>query len=277
MKKFILAILAAAAMQGQMQAQAQAQGAQGREAAFQAGEKLSFAVRHSYVRANIIDVTFSTAADIAGGKSALRVTAQGRTLSLYRTFMDINDTYNTWLDTGTLRPLMYSSNLEENKYRFKANYLYNWDSNTVDTRYHKHSNPDTRRRLPLVDGSGDAIAILYNMRCDDISSWSVGSQRTMNLVLDDTIRVLRYRYIGRETKKIGKLGTFNTMKIVCSMAASSDPDAQVFAEGSELTLWLSDDRNHAPLYIESPIKIGSIVAALTSYEGLKYPLTSKVK
>lgn len=268
MKKILLLLAAVTAFAAQ---------AQTKEAAFASGEKLTFAVTHSYVRANFINVTFSTMADMAGGSRALRITAGGQTLKAYRAFFNINDTYQTWLDAETLRPLLYSSNLAENKYRFKANYTYDWADNVVETRYHKYDNPDTRRRITLGAGAGDAIAILYNMRCDDISSWAVGQQRTMRLVLDDTVRVLRYRYMGRESKKIGRAGTFNTLKIVCSMASSSDPDAQVFAEGSELTLWLSDDKNHMPLYIESPIKFGSIVASITSYEGLKYPLTSKTK
>lgn len=250
-----------------------------REAAFRAGEKLTFNVGHSYVKgASVIGVTFSTSATVVDGHQTHKVQTVGKTLTGYRTFFDLNDTYETWLDVGTLRPVRFANRLQENKYRFQANYSYNWDAGTVTTRYRKLTNPvETRRTLKLQPGTGDAIAILYNLRCDDIASFRVGERRTMRLVLDDTVRTLTYRYMGREVKKIGRLGTFNTLKIICSMASSSDPDAQVFAEGSELTLWLSDDKNHMPLAVESPIKFGSIVATLTKFEGLKYPLTSKTK
>ncbi len=43
------------------------------------------------------------------------------------------------------------------------------------------------------------------------------------------------------------------------------------------TLWVSDDRNKIPLYIESPVKIGSIQAYISGYKGLKYPVESLVK
>ena len=48
-------------------------------------------------------------------------------------------------------------------------------------------------------------------------------------------------------------------------------------DGTEFEVWISDDRNKIPLYIKSPIKVGSVQAYLTSYEGLRYPLDSFIK
>ncbi len=249
-----------------------------KEAAFKAGEKLSFSMKHSYVNSDIIGVVFQTSATMVDGKQAYKVHANGTTFPGYRTFFDMNDTYETWLDLSTLRPLRYASRLKENKYRFRADYTYDWGAQVVRTRYRKLSRPeDTEKTLALRAGAGDALALLYNLRSEDIASFKPGERRTLRLVLDDTVRVLSYRYVGRENKKIGRAGRFRALKIVCSMASSSDPDGQLFEDGSDFTLWLSDDRNHIPLYIESPIKFGSIVAVLTKYEGLKYPLSSKIR
>lgn len=249
------------------------------ERAFQGGEKLSYSISHSYVKnAAVIGVVFQTTGTVIDGREAFRVQAAGKTLSGYRTFFDMNDTYETYLDAATLRPLRFASRLHENKYRFRADYIYDWTKNVVDTRYRKLSNPnETHKTMSLPKGAGDALALLYNLRNEDIASFKVGERRALRLVLDDTVRVITYRYMGRETKKIGRAGKFNTLKIVCSMATSADIDVQgeLFAEGSEFSLWLSDDKNKMPLYIESPIKFGRIIATLTKYEGLKHPLTSK--
>ena len=254
----------------------QAQG----DMAFKAGEKLSFSIRHSFVNSNVIGVVFQTTGTSVDGVQAYKVNATGKTLAGYRTFFDLNDSYETYLDAQTLRPLRFASRLQENKYRFRADYVYDWAKNVVDTRYRKLSRPnETHKTMALTKGAGDALALLYNLRCEDIASFKVGERRALQLVLDDTVRVITYRYMGKETKKIGRVGKFRTLKIICSMATSADIDVQgeLFAEGSEFSLWISDDRNHIPLYIESPIKFGSIVATMTKYEGLKYPLTSKTK
>ena len=50
----------------------------------------------------------------------------------------------------------------------------------------------------------------------------------------------------------------------------------VFKDGNQMTLWVSDDANKLPLLIESPISVGSVKAVLKSYKGLKYNLDSEI-
>ena len=83
-----------------------------------------------------------------------------------------------------------------------------------------------------------------------------------------------YFHEGREVKKIKNLGRFNTLKFRCKIATS---DGYAFQDGTEFEVWISDDRNKIPLYIKSPIKVGSVQAYLSSYEGLRYPLDSFIK
>ena len=98
--------------------------------------------------------------------------------------------------------------------------------------------------------------------------------RDLEMVLEDTVRYLSFRYDGREVKKVKGLGKFNTIKFRCKIATS---DGFSFTDGTEFMVWISDDRNKIPLYIESPIKVGSVCAYLSSYEGLRYPLDCFIK
>jgi hypothetical protein len=41
-----------------------------------------------------------------------------------------------------------------------------------------------------------------------------------------------------------------------------------------LTVWVSDDANHIPLRVNSPILVGSVKVDLVSYEHLRNPFTS---
>ena len=52
---------------------------------------------------------------------------------------------------------------------------------------------------------------------------------------------------------------------------------ELFKDGSEFTIWISDDRNKIPLYLESPIRVGSVRVRLLNVSNLKYPFSSKVK
>ena len=44
-----------------------------------------------------------------------------------------------------------------------------------------------------------------------------------------------------------------------------------------MTVWVSDDANHLPLRIESPIVVGNVKADMMGYRNLRYPLTSMIK
>ena len=76
------------------------------------------------------------------------------------------------------------------------------------------------------------------------------------------------------SRNIKGVGKFRTLKFVCELATSS---GESFKDGSEFYLWISDDLNKIPLYLESPIRIGSVRVRLLDASNLKYPLTSKIK
>lgn len=128
--------------------------------------------------------------------------------------------------------------------------------------------------MPLSEVSYDAVALFFNLRCEDANSFKVGEVRTLEMVLSDTIRRINFRLAAREVRNIKGLGKFRTLKFVCELATSS---GESFKDGSEFTIWISDDRNKIPLYLESPIRVGSVRVRLLNVSNLKYPFSSKVK
>ena len=125
--------------------------------------------------------------------------------------------------------------------------------------------------IPNVDGEKGNIHI--SGITSDSREIKEGYAKELEMVLEDTVRFLRFRFDGREVKKIKNLGRFNTLKFRCQIATS---DGFSFTDGTEFEVWISDDRNKIPLYIKSPIRVGSINAYLSSFEGLRYPLDCKV-
>ncbi len=79
------------------------------------------------------------------------------------------------------------------------------------------------------------------------------------------------RYLGKETIKT-KYGKFKAIKFKPLLLKGS-----IFEGGEKMTVWVSDDANHLPLRIESPISVGSVKIDMMEYSNLRYPLTSMVK
>lgn len=174
----------------------------------------------------------------------------------------------------TLRPVAFNSSIREGDYTFRSDYVYDWEGSEIRTRWQSRQRPEQHKTMPLEENSMDPISLFFTLRAADAASFREGEPATLQMVLEDTIRHLRYRYLGRETKKIRNMGKFRTLKFDCQLGSSQ---GYSFTDGSVFTIWISDDENKIPLYIESPVKIGSINAYISGYKGLKYPLSSLIK
>ena len=120
----------------------------------------------------------------------------------------------------------------------------------------------------------DAVSLYFNLRSVDLNSFREGEHHRLDMVLEDTIRHLRYRYIKREELKVPKLGKFDTMKFACTIGSSEEFS---FTDGTEFFIWITNDENKIPVMLASPVRVGEVRAYLRQYEGLKYPLNSKMK
>lgn len=242
------------------------------------GEVLDYRVSYKakmFPNTEVGTVEITTTLDsMPDGKPYYKVVGAGRTLPTYRWFFNLEDIYTVWIDAERLRPLRFESDLREGDYTFQSYYTYDWDNARIDTRWRSRKNPYEQRQMELTAESMDPIALFFNLRSAQAEDFREGEPATLRMVLQDTIRDLRFRYLGRETKKIRNMGRFRTLKFECELGSTEEFS---FTDGTVFTIWISDDRNKIPLYIESPVRIGSIQGYLSGYKGLKYPLSSRVK
>jgi hypothetical protein len=119
----------------------------------------------------------------------------------------------------------------------------------------------------------DLLSVLYFLRNVNVEGFKKGDFIPTQVLLDSGTYPIKVRYQGKEAKKtIKELGTFKTIKVIPDLVVG-----EVFKEGNKMQVWVSDDANKVPLFIESPLKIGSAKVVLKSYTGLRNPFTSKIK
>lgn len=68
-------------------------------------------------------VEVKTSEDTADGKSYYKVEGAGRTLPTYRWFFNLEDVYTVWIDTASLRPVRFESDIREGDYTFQLLHL----------------------------------------------------------------------------------------------------------------------------------------------------------
>ena len=220
------------------------------------------------------EVTISTKLDTLNDKEVYHVTGNGRTLPFFRWFFDMNDTYDIWVDKKSLRTQRFESDIKEDDYTFRSCYTYDWKAMKVYTWAQSRKDAPRERVMTLTPGSMDAVSLYFSLRSADLKSFREGEELLLDMILEDSIRQLRYRYIKRETIKVPKLGEFDTMKFACTIGSSEEFS---FTDGSEFFIWITNDENKIPVMLSSPVRVGEVRLYINRYEGLHYPLTSKVK
>ncbi|MDR2886083.1 MAG: DUF3108 domain-containing protein, partial [Rikenellaceae bacterium] len=199
--------------------------AQEKEAAFGCGEKLEFVVSYRaklVPNSDVAAVTINTSCKHMDGHEVYHIVGHGKVMPFFKWFFDLNDTYTSWIDTRTLLPVKFNAELREGSYRFTHTMTYDWASMTADSRYRNLKRSETNQRtMQLSVGSFDAVAAFYNLRSQPAESFVQGASRTLKIVLEDTVRSVRYRFLGREERDIKDFGRFKTLKFSCQLATSS--------------------------------------------------------
>lgn len=241
------------------------------------GETLHYRMSYKaklFPNTEVAKVVMQTTEATLDGMPVYKVYGYGETAKAFSWVLPVKDAYTVWVDPATLRTKRFDSDLHEGDYTFRSTYLFDWTSHNVHTRWRSRQRPEKFKTMKISDQSMDPISLYFNLRTVKDEEIKEGFAKDLEMVLEDTVRYLRFRFDGREVKKVRGLGKFNTLRFRCKIATST---ATAFRDGTEFIVWISDDRNKIPLYIESPIKVGSVCAYLSSYEGLRYPLDCFVK
>ena len=241
------------------------------------GERLDYRVAYKAMlvpNTEMATVTVQTTLDTLQGKPVYRVMGLGKIMPEYRWFFNLEDRYDIFVDTLSLRTKRFESNIHEGDYTFRSHYDYDWDSMRVHTWAQSRQRTPRTKSMALTERSMDPVSLYFNLRSIDASTLKQGETHNLEMVLEDTIRVLKFRLLGREICRVPQKGKFRTIKLACTLGTS---EGFSFTDGSEFFIWITDDKNKFPVMLESPIRIGSIRAYISDFKGLKYPLTSKIR
>ena len=241
------------------------------------GETLNYRMSYKakfFPNTEVAKVVMQTTEAMLDGMPVYKVYGYGETAKAFSWVLPVQDAYTIWIDPETLRTKRFDSDLHEGDYTFRSTYLFDWKNLNVHTRWQSRQRPERYKTMKISDQSMDAVSLYFNLRSIDASTLSVGQTHNLEMVLEDTVKVLKYRLLGREVCRVPQQGKFRTIKLACTLGTS---EGFSFTDGSEFFIWITDDKNKFPVMLESPIKIGSIRAYISDFKGLKYPLDCKVK
>lgn len=231
--------------------------------AFNPGEKITYKVVYNWnsLWLNAGEVTFSVSDAVFGSDKVYHVMGEGSTYKSYDWFYKVRDTYESYINQQTMRPVKFIRNVYEGGFTIYNNVTFKHDEGKAIS---------TSGTFNIPDCTQDVLSAVYYARNIDFNNHKVNDTIPLNLFLDDSLFHIYIRYLGKEQLKTTS-GTFNCIKFKPLLI-----NGTIFRGGEKMTVWVTDDENKIPVLVESPIVVGFIRAELHKYSGLRNPMRSKV-
>jgi hypothetical protein len=195
------------------------------------------------------------------GRPTFHFEVIGKSVGLFNWFFKVRDRFESFADEETIVPYHFIRRTREGSFEF---------DDDVDFDQENHIATSRRSVKPVPPNVKDIVSAFYYMRTIDFSDAVAGDEFYLDFYLDDSAYVSKIIFEGREVIET-HLGRFRTLRFKPMVA-----QGEIFQEPYPMTLWVTDDRNKAPVLGKSAVIIGSVKIELVKIEGLKYPMEAKL-
>lgn len=220
--------------------------------AFQNNERCTYDIDYGFINAGHAKYY------IKEKKNYFQVVVQGGSNAIVDLFFPIRDKYETHINKITLLPNYFYRNVAEGGDTIFQEYKFNHHANKAYTQ---------KGIFDIVPHSHDIFSSLFY--CRSLSSKQLKKQPSfyINLFVDEKNYEMKIEYLGSEIIKT-PIGKIRCMKFSPKVIVG-----RIFKSPDDLTVWISDDKNHLLVKVEMGILVGSIDATLQSIENIRFPLS----
>lgn len=241
--------------------------------AFQSGEKLDFKVNYNWglIWLESATASFKVQSSTFKGKKTFIFNGSGSTYPKHDWFFKVRDLFETQIDSATFYPIKFKAEINEGSKHDHHVYLFDHSKKTAYTIITRGTKAPKLDTLPFPECNIDVLSAIYFARNLDYSKCKANDTIGISVLLDGKVFPLYVRYIGRENYTSPLFGTYRCIKFRPLLVEGS-----IFKKGENMTVWVTDDKNKIPLYIETGIIVGTIKVSLSNMTGIKFPLESKI-
>jgi hypothetical protein len=115
------------------------------------------------------------------------------------------------------------------------------------------------------------LASIYYTRTLDFSNFRPGSKQQVKVIIDDAYYEINIRTLEKEIVE-----SLDGKRYRCIKFAAKMVQGTIFRGDEDVLVWVTDDDNKIPIYIEAKIIVGTIKAYLKDYKKVKNPFTSLI-
>ena len=216
------------------------------------GESCSYRIHYGFINAG-------EAKYIASKKGEeIKIVLQGSSNSFTDLFFKIRDRYESRINSQSLLPSYFKRDIIEDNYKINQLYFFNHKKNTAKTQKGEYSIKSKTQDMLSAIFFGRSLSSNFLKRKDPFF---------INLFIDEKNYKMKIRYLGSEILNT-ELGKIRCIKLKPTVIVG-----RVFNKPDDLTIWVSDDKNHLLIRLEMNILVGGIKADIKTAENIKFPLS----
>jgi hypothetical protein len=237
--------------------------------AFKSGEQFYYQIQYNWgaVWMNAGEADFKVETEELNGRKVFHFVGTGSTYPKYDWFFKVRDKYESYADTFNLKPIRFKRDVSEGGNHTYDDYVFNHKKNKVYTFEKRNKKPLKTDSLKITECTMDVVTAIFYTRCIDFSKYKPNDTIPVTFVLDGEVVNSYVRYVGKEIIYNAVLGYVECIKFRPKLIEGS-----LFKGGEGMVVWVTNDKNRMPVYVETPILVGTIKVHLTKYSGHKYPI-----
>lgn len=229
--------------------------------AFKEGEVLTYRLHYGIIDAGVAILEVKPSIMEVSGRKVYHVVGNGYSKGTFDWFFKVRDRYETFIDKDAMVPWMFVRRVDEGGVKFSQDYIFNHYTKKVDV--------GGGEKFDVPVGIQDMLSAFYAARNLDFSNAKEGDVFALTSFMDKELWPVKMRYVGKEIIETA-IGKYNCLKFRPIVQKG-----RVFKSEEDLSVWITDDKNHIPLRAQAKILFGSVKMDITAATNLANE-TSKV-
>jgi hypothetical protein len=238
------------------------------------GEQIRYTVSYNWgpvwVDAGL--VTFSVTSEPFRGKTAWHLKGTGKSFTSYDILFKVRDYFDSWIDPETFRSYDFRRMVYEGGYNLLNTLTFDYHAQKVIANTKTNNNPQRTDTLPMRQCAFDMLAAVYYTRTLDFTDLNPDKKKQVTVLIDDAYYDIYIRPMGKEIVESTDGKRYRCIKFAAKMVQGT-----IFKGEEDVLVWVTDDQNKVPIYIEAKIIVGTVKAYLKDAKGLRNPMSAVVR
>lgn len=229
---------------------------------FRAGEYFRYKIvyKFSEVWVTAGHVTFEFSERAVDDKHHTLCIAKGNTAPAFDIFYKVRDEYATILETSTCLPKYFLRRVNEGGFKIHNDFNFIHDSLRVIAEMQDSKTSHRIDTMPIPPNTQDIVSAILYCRTLDYNKLDSGQQYNFPIFLDNEVFHVGVKYHGKQVINTEQ-GEYSCLVLQPILLTG-----RIFSEVDKMRIYMTDDSRRWPVYIESPLKVGRIVAVMTKYK-----------